>query len=413
MKTTSLICIVLLFTAGLYGQEKDLSYFIQQGIGNSPALKDLLYQQQANRIDSQRLRASYRPQVSAQSANSYAPVIKGYGYENAITNGGNFSQLITASQRFAGKANISNQYNGIALLSQSMAASGKITEQDIRRSVTAQYISAYGSLQQYLFNKEVADLLSKEDSLLKKLTQSNVYRQTDYLTFLVTLQQQQFAVKQSEGQYQTDLAALNYISGITDTSFTILTAPALQPAILPAPENSIFFETYRIDSLRWRNADDSINFSYKPKLGVYADAGHVSTFTIQPYKNFGVSAGISLTVPIYDGGQKKMLHDKNAIARLTTSVYRDYFLQQYNQQVMQLQQQLQLTEALLRQSTEQLKYTNALIEANGKLLLTGESRIADLVIAINSYLAARNNVTQNSIAKLQIINQINYWDRKK
>ena len=108
-----------------------------------------------------------------------------------------------------------------------------------------------------------------------------------------------------------------------------------------------------------------------------------------------------------------MLHDKNAVGRLTTSVYRDYFKQQYEQQLLQLQQQLQLAQQLVDQSTTQLKYAAALIEANGKLLLTGESRIADFVIAINSYLTAKNSVTQNTVSKLQIINQINYWDRKK
>jgi hypothetical protein len=224
MKKNILTFSILLFAAMLYGQEKDLDYFIQSGIGSSPVLKDFIYQRQGNAIDSLRIQAAYRPQVSASSNNSYAPAYKGYGYENAITNGGNFSQLITVSQRFVSNNNLKNQYNGIYLLNQSLAVSGKITGQDIKKSIAAQYISAYGSLQQYIYNKEVADLLAKEDSLLKKLTQSGVYRQTDYLTFLVTLQQQQFAVSQSKVQYQADLATLNYISGISDTSFAILAA---------------------------------------------------------------------------------------------------------------------------------------------------------------------------------------------
>ena len=111
--------------------------------------------------------------------------------------------------------------------------------------------------------------------------------------------------------------------------------------------------------------------------------------------------------------QEKMLHDKNAIARLTTGMYRDYFAAQYNQQIMQLQQQLQLAQQLVNEASSQLKYITALIEVNGKLLLTGDVKMADFVIAINSYLAAKNNIIQNTIAKLQIINQINYWDRKK
>jgi hypothetical protein len=45
------------------------------------------------------------------------------------------------------------------------------------------------------------------------------------------------------------------------------------------------------------------------------------------------------------------------------------------------------------------------------LLETGDARIADLVIALNNYLTAKNLLTQNTVSRLQIINQINYWNR--
>ncbi|PIH02799.1 hypothetical protein CS542_03385 [Pedobacter sp. IW39] len=44
--------------------------------------------------------------------------------------------------------------------------------------------------QQAAFNQEVYQLLHEEEIVLKKLTRANVYKQVDYLTFLVTFQQQ-------------------------------------------------------------------------------------------------------------------------------------------------------------------------------------------------------------------------------
>ena len=58
-----------------------------------------------------------------------------------------------------------------------------------------------------------------------------------------------------------------------------------------------------------------------------------------------------------------------------------------------------------------MKYSQSLIDVNGKLLETGELRIADYILALGSYLNAKNLATQNKIARLQIINQINYWNR--
>jgi hypothetical protein len=55
-------------------------------------LKDLQFQQQSNLIDSLRLRAGYGLQING-SSNSYAPYHNGWGYDYAITNGTNLSEL--------------------------------------------------------------------------------------------------------------------------------------------------------------------------------------------------------------------------------------------------------------------------------------------------------------------------------
>jgi len=75
-------------------------------------------------------------------------------------------------------------------------------------------------------------------------------------------------------------------------------------------------------------------------------------------------------------------------------------------------QQLQSTQQLIDQTSGQLRYTQGLIDANKKLLETGDARIADYIIAIGNYLSARNIITQNTVNKMQIINQLNYWNRK-
>jgi hypothetical protein len=67
---------------------------------------------------------------------------------------------------------------------------------------------------------------------------------------------------------------------------------------------------------------------------------------------------------------------------------------------------------LIDETANQLKYAQGLIDANKKLLETGDARIADYIIAIGNYISMRNIITQNTINKLQIINQLNYWNRK-
>lgn len=393
-------------------QEKNIDYYISSGLQNSPLLKDYSNQQRSNLIDSLRILASYKPQVNAVSNNLYAPVIKGWGYDNAITNGINFGQLVTVTKEVPNKRLLQSRFDEINLLNISLDVTTKISEQDLKKTITAQYINAFGSWQQYKFNMDVYDLLSREDTILKKLTMASVYRQTDYLTFLVTFKQQKLSVSQAMIQYQSDFSILNYLCGLQDTSFSMLSDPGLEVTPIPELERTVYYQKFAVDSMLLTNNSAQVDLSYKPKINLYADGGYLSSFAYESYKNLGASVGINLSVPIYDGKQKKMQHDKIAIAEQTRQHYRDYFKAQYNQQVAQLLQQLRSTDQLIADAKDQLKYSEGLMQANRKLMATGDAHIADYILALNNYLNTKSIITQNIVTKLQIINQINYWNRQ-
>jgi outer membrane protein TolC len=226
------------------------------------------------------------------------------------------------------------------------------------------------------------------------------------------MQQQEFLISQLTVQYQNDYSSLNYLCALKDTIAVALQKPSIELALIPEAETSIFYQQYKTDSLRLKNSDALIDFSYKPKLNLYGDGGYLSSFAPESYKNFGISIGVNITVPIYDGKQKKMQHDKISIAEQSRQQYRDYFKKQYSQQIAQLFQQLNATQQLIVQTNQQLSFSAALIEANQKLIETGDAHMADYILAIGNYLTIKNNLTLNTVTQLQLINQINYWSRK-
>jgi outer membrane protein TolC len=404
----------ILLASGMAGRGQStmgLGFYIDQALQNSPLLKDYRNQVAAGQVDSALVRAGYRPQVTGSSVNVWAPTIKGWGYDQAISNGGNFTSVVAVNQTLVGQKHLDAQYETIRLQNQGIGNSAKVSEQDLKKSVTAQYITAYGDWQQLNFNREVFALLQKEEVLLKDLAQKNVYRQTDYLAFLVTLKQEGLLLRQLEIQFRNDHGTLNYLCGIVDTAATPLDDPRIELQRLPEIDQSVFFRQFHLDSLKLRNSRSLVDYSYRPKASLYADGGFSSSFEYQGYKNFGVSFGVTVTVPIYDGHQRKMQYSKLEIAERTRTGYKDFFTRQYDQQIAQLRQQLQATEELIGQINDQVKYSQALIDVNGKLLGTGDAKIADYIIALSNYLNARNLLTQNNITRLQIINQINYWNR--
>ena len=407
-----LLLILIVFPSYIRAQSHDLSFYLDQARTNSPLLKDYQNQMLSLGLDSQMIRASYKPQVTGLSNDLYAPTLSsGWGYDNAVTNGGQLSAQVQASKSIISRNNLATQYQAISLDKTSIGNTAAIARRDLKKTVTAQYILAYGDLTTVNFNKESLDLLKKEETILKGLTENNVYKQADYLTFYVTLQQQQLLYRQTEIQYRNDLNTLNYLCGIVDTNeTTTLPDPEINLAVVPDAYSSEFYRQFTIDSLKNLNQRSVINYSYKPKLNVFADAGYLSSLQYEAQKNFGTSVGLSLSVPIYDGRQKKLKFQKLDIAERTRTDYRDFYLRQYNQQIATLTQQLRATESLIEEIRGQIKYSNTLIDVNGKLLETGAIRITDLVIAINTWLNARNLLNQNYINRLQIINQINYWE---
>jgi outer membrane protein TolC len=404
--------IFCLFTCSVsLAQTYSLDHYLDIAKTNSPLLKDLHNQVASNSVDSMRLLAGLKPQVNANSGGLYAPIIDGYGYAEAITNNHTLNALMSASKTIIGQKNINAQLDAITLQSQSLGNSTKISEQDLKKAITTQYITAYGDLLQYKFNQDVIELLSKEEQLLKKLTRANVYHQSDYLTFLVTLKQQQLSLLQARLLYKNDFATLNYLAGVADTSMVELTEPDIQMFARPDPNTSIFFKQYKLDSLKLVNSRQLVDFSYKPKISITADGGYNSDFMGQAYKNFGVSAGFTFTMPIYDGGQRKMQYRKLDLQEETRQNYRAFFSVQFKQQIAQLNQQISENENLLHQIDEQIKYTESLIKVDSDLLQTGDVRVADFILAVNNYLTIKNLRTTTNINKLLLINQLNYYNR--
>jgi len=394
-------------------QTHTLDHYIELAKSNSPLLKDLRNQVASNQLDSLRLKAGYKPQVNATSAGMFAPIINGYGYSEPILNEHTLNGVVAVSKAIVSKNNLNTQLQGITLQSASVNNVMKISEQDLNKAITNQYITAYGDQEQLNFSKEIVELLRTEEQVFKKLTQNNVYHQSDYLTFLVTLKQQELQLSQARLQYKNDYATLNYLAGVADTTTRdSLADPEIQRAIIPTDyRGSIFFTQYKLDSLKIVNSRQQLNYTYKPKANIFADGGYNSDFMGQAYKNFGTSLGFNVTIPLYDGGQRKLQYKKFSLEEETRENYKAFFSIQYQQQIAQLNQQINENERLLPQINDQIKYSEALIKVDTKLLETGDVKISDLILAINNYLTVRNLKTQTIISKLQLINQLNYWNK--
>ncbi|MGK4567788.1 TolC family protein [Flavobacterium sp. 3HN19-14] len=201
---------------------------------------------------------------------------------------------------------------------------------------------------------------------------------------------------------------LNYLSGENNNAALNLKSPEVS-INSPNGNGSIFLRQFETDSLKIINSSVIIDNNYKPSLSLLADAGYSSSLTYQAYKNFGASVGIGLTIPIYDGNQKSLQKQKNEAALETVKSYKRNFKRQYAQQLFIINQKLEQVNEMNAALKEQLTIAEALIDADKKLLISGDVQITEYLLAISNLISIQNQLAQNQTDKLQLINELNYW----
>lgn len=399
---------VLFFYCNVFSQSRNLDYYLQAALNNSPLLKDYNNQLKSASYDSLSARAGLRTLVSLTSQAMYAPAYKNFGYDSAITNGGNYSALINVTQPLFNHKLRNGQYQTIIIANQTLYTSARISEIDLKKSITAQYLTAYADYNQLQFNQTVLQLLKDEEATLKQLVEHGIYLQTDYFNLLVTISAQEITHKQTFIQFKNDLGQLNLLSGIMDTSTVTLEDPNLSIQDTFDLENAPQMLQFRIDSMKNANARLLIDLNYRPKLSVFGDAGFNSVNPKNIPHNFGTSIGVNFTLPIYDGRQRKYQYNKFAITENTRLNYKEFYTAQYKQQILQLNEQLKLTEELIGNIKSQIGDQEKLIELYKVEIDKGLVRFIDFLTVVNNYLSVKNSLTQSEMNRLQIINQMNY-----
>lgn len=409
MAKSFLILLVFVFSSLFANsQERTLDDYITTGLKNSPLLKDYNNQRNAGQIDSLLVLCGYQPQVAVTSQAMYAPAGKHLGYNEAITNGGNYAALIGVKQSLFNTKIKSAQLQGIELLKQSLEVNKLITGNDLKKAITTQYLAAFADLSQEKFLKSTVEALGSQQKLVKTLVESGIYQQTDLMNLAVAMEAQSISQQQAFILYKNDLALLNLLCGKVDTAYTELSKPEIRLSARPAFNMLPVMLQSRIDSLKNSNSRKLIDMNYRPKLEAFADAGFMAIKPADIPNNFGTSFGLNFSIPIYDGKQRYQEYKKIEIAEKSRVLYRDYFLSQYQQQYNQLMQQLQLLDDLSARIHRQLAQQQELIELYKAEMEKGLVRFTDYLAVVNNYASTQNNLVLAEMNRMQLINQLNY-----
>jgi outer membrane protein TolC len=392
----------------VYNQHRTLDFFLNAGIQNSPLLKDYSNQINSAMVDSLLIRSSKMPQVEAKSQLLYSPAYRNFGYDEVVTDGGNYLGVVGVSQNILNRKDLNNKYKSVNIQRQIATISSRITIAELKRIITEQYLTSFAVFNELTFNRSFLELAYRESEIVRKFVSQGLCKQTDFLSLQIETQTQEILINQLTGQYEKDMRQLNQLCGINDTGLYEIVFPELQVKGSPEIDNSPLFIQYKIDSLKIQNEKEAIDVRYIMKMNWFADAGFLTRAPLNFYRHFGYSAGLGLTIPIYDGNQRDHEKQKLSIAENTRSAYKENFIIQYNQQILQLNEELKSLHLTSSQLEKQLSTAELLVNSLRSQLETGIIQMTEYINAVKNLRYINKNLSDNKIRIQLVINELNY-----
>ena len=393
-------CIILNFA-----KAQQLDYFISKGLQNSPLINEFRNQLQTAEVDSLLVSATRKPQVNSHSQVLYTPTNNYFGYDNLNPY---YGSVVDISQYIFYKKVWENKYEAVRLQKQELGNTSKLSTGELKRGITAQYLTAFTNNQELKNSRTYLNLLNQHKSILKTLVEQGVYKQSDYLSLLIETQTTEIEISQLQTQVKSDEYALKQLCGITDSATL---TPELPSLAIPQQQNvstSPLFVQFKIDSLKIGNERQSIALNYQPKINWFADAGLISADPLLLYRHLGFSVGLSMSFPIYDGHQKNLETKKLDIKENTRLSYENYFKNQFISQIRQLNDELQSTRKSLEMMNHQLQTTQELAEMLKTQLNIGNASIVELITNMKNYLSVMRVMNRLHVREFEIVNELNY-----
>ncbi|WP_303311055.1 TolC family protein [Hymenobacter sp. BT730] len=389
---------------------RNLDGFLRVASASSPLLADYAGQVRQTRLDSLRRVAQQRPQLTGTAAIMAAPTVRGVGYDEAVSNGGNYAAVVTATQPLFNRPVLQNDFRILESQGQVLRNSGRLAALDLRRSITDQFLTAYTAQQQWTFSRSLLRQLRQQDEVLRQLVNGGIFKQTQYLTYYLSLRSQEVGVQQDQLVYRRELGILRYLSGVADTAFILLETPT-PPTHRPlAGLSAVAQRQYTLDSLRLQLDRRAIDFGYRPQVSWVVDAGmqSASPTPLRLARSVGMSAGLMLTVPVFDGHQRQIAYDRLKVAEEIRQGYRRFLTVQRRQQYDQLEGLVRASNQLNATLRQQLAVAETLVKAGRQQLASGDISIIDYLQLVNSYRAFQFNLTQAETERLRNLYALDY-----
>lgn len=387
---------------------RSLDFYLEQGVQHSPLLKENVNALALNRLDSLLNIAFNKPYVQGIGQLLYAPANQTFGYDQSNTNGGLYSGIVQVNRNLNYRKNLRIQNNLNLALRDSLVNTIRINQNDLQKGIIDLYLTAYQDYQQMTIFNDLFKILSRQNNLLKDLLRSAIFAQSDYLAFRVDLQQSEINYETAKVQFLQDLLILNTLCNIPDTELVHLDKPALRLRPNFSLADNPYLLRYRFDSLIIEGNRRVIDIFYRPTFDLYANAGTNAVAVTQLGQRLGYSVGMNISIPIYNGNQRRLQYQKLNVSQFNIQNYRGQYINRFNLRLRTVNEQLAVNLRLLDLTEKQNTDVENLLTISQARLYRGDMSAIDYLLIVQRYLNIKLALNQLFVQRQRLVGEFNY-----
>jgi hypothetical protein len=416
------IILILFLSCQIFLGQKNLDYYIGKALENSPSLNQFQNERAIAKLQNKLDEAQNSAfQISLTGDYLFAPFFnnsnglisadpdsKAIGYDVGITNGGLYSAQVNVQKNiFNGNLlDLLNKKNELS--DKGISNEIKIEEHNIRKNVTEQYLGCIQFLKLYELAKENSGNINKQLAIIKTQIEKGFVKVQDYLLLKIECKNQNSMTNEAWRNYKSGLIQLNSLCGIQDSSTVDLETTNLIKTSKNSESN--FTSKYSIDSMLIINQQDLFENKYKPQVSVFMNTGLNAVDLEYMERKFGLSAGINLSLPLFDGNQKDITRQQNEIYGLNIRQNKDFLQKNLFLQRQNGLERMKSTKASLESILDQIKDYDQVIQLSQKQVEQGSMNMIEYLTIIKNHIELlKNKITAEINYQLEI-NNYNYWN---
>ena len=400
----------------------NLDYFINKALDNSPAIKNynnlFLINDLQKKLDEAQ-NSSF--QVYLTGDYLFAPYFnnnghllstnpdpKAIGYDVGITNGGLYSALINVDK---------NIFNGPLLdaLQERRNIEGKgyenkLSEEkhNLTKQVTDQYLNTFQNLELYNLEKEIQSNLENQLKITGDLVTKGLAKVQDYLLLKIETKSQQINLDQTWQNYRNGIFQLYSICGIADTETVLINTVSLNLSDLSNQSN--FLTQYYLDSLNTVAQQNVFESKYVPQVKLFFNTGLNAVEIDNIQRRFGLSAGINLSMPILDGGQRDITKQQSLITQKINTDFKYYEAKNIFTQRRDAENKIKSLKKNLDDFKSQVEDYKKLLNISVEQLEKGNLSMVEYLTELRNYIDLQKNYISTEINYQLEISNYNYWN---